>query len=116
MPMSNRPEFADRQKSPYVRTSPGIKRMESEIVNVITGNCDTALHTPGRDSDSSDDGEEDVPNWFSDFLNKDMDKMDADYFQHLLGQKETYPDNFPKHHSNNIVLIFGIRPTEEVTS
>ena len=104
MPMSNRPEFADRQKSHHVRNSPGIKRMESEIVNVITGNCDTALYTPGRDSDSSDDEEEDVPNWFSDFLNKDMDKMDADYFQHLLGQKETYPDNPATHRRfNNFV-------------
>ena len=96
-PMSERPEFSDSKKSHHVRNSPGIRRMENEIVNVLTGNCDTALHTPGRDSDSSVDGEEDVPIWFSDFLNKDMDKMDSDYFQHLLDQKEKYPDNPATH-------------------
>ena len=104
MPMTNRPEFADKQKSAYDSNSPGLNRMESEIVNIITGICDTTIHTPGRDSDNSDDEEENVPNWFSDFLNKDMDKMDADYFQHLLGQKEAHPDNPATHRRfNNFV-------------
>ena len=113
MPMSERPEFSDRQKSHHVCNSPGIKRMENEIVKVLIGNCDTAPHTPGRDSDSSEDGQEDVPSWFSEFLNKDMDKLDSDYFQHLLDQKEKYPDNPATHKRLNTFAQRHFKNTED---
>ena len=83
MPLTNRPEFGEKQKSTSAKdTTDGLDKMQTEIVNLITG--------ISINSDGEDDG---APAWFDTFLKMDVTKMDEDYFRSLLTDREAKPDD-----------------------
>ena len=83
MPLTDRPEFGEREKSTSSRdTTDGLKKMQTEIVNLITGI-----------SINSDGGDEDAPAWFDTFLKMDDTKMDVNYFRSLITDIEPKPDD-----------------------
>ena len=83
MPLTNRPEFGEKKKSTSAKDTPdGLDKMQTEIVNLITG--------ISINSDGEDDG---APAWFDTFLKMDVTKMDEDYFRSLLTDREAKPDD-----------------------
>ena len=106
MPLTDRPEFGEKQKSTSAKGTPdGLEKMQTEIVNLITDITRTGI------SNNSGDEDDNAPAWFNTFLNMDVNKMDEDYFRSLLTQREAHPDNLATQRRIDDFVQNNFKPT-----
>ena len=105
VPMCDRREFSEEPKSPHEEDMPGLEIMQSEIVKLLTDLNKPEVYI--------DEEENTVPNWFSTFLNTNVDKMDEDYFNSLLKQREAHPGNPTTQRRIDSFMKDNFRKTEE---
>ena len=83
VPLSERPEFNEEFHSP------GLDMMQKEIVRILTDYHQKDSDT--RRNESATDSR--TPTWFNTFVNTNVEQMDEAYFQSLLAQRATDPNN-----------------------